>query len=98
MNLKPNYSYFPVFVDASEYGMTRDELYEKLKARQIFGRRYFYPLISTFSTYKGLESSAPENLPEATKVADSVICLPIYAGLTDDDVKRVIAAIELLNV
>jgi len=93
MNLKPNYSYFPVFVDASEYGMTRDELYEKLKARQIFGRRYFYPLISTFSTYKGLESSAPENLPEATKVADSVICLPIYPGLTDEDVKRVIAAI-----
>jgi dTDP-4-amino-4,6-dideoxygalactose transaminase len=98
LNLKPNYSYFPIFVNASEYGMTRDELYEKLKTHQIFGRRYFYPLISTFSTYKGLESSAPENLPEATKVADSVICLPIYAGLTDEDVKRVIEAIELLNV
>lgn len=94
LNLKPNYSYFPIFVNASEYGMTRDELYEKLKTHQIFGRRYFYPLISSFSTYKGLESSAPENLPVATKVADSVICLPIYAGLTDDEVQRVIAAIS----
>jgi len=62
------------------------------------GRRYFYPLISTFSTYKDLESSRPENLPVSVKMADSVICLPIHTELTDEDVKRVIAAIELLNV
>src|SRR5574344_1180301 len=96
--VRHNYAYFPIFVDAEKYGMTRDELYFKMKAKNILGRRYFYPLISTFSTYKDLESSRPENLPVSVKMADSVICLPIHTELTEGDVDRVIAAIELLNV
>lgn len=91
--VKHNYSYFPIFVDAEKYGMTRDELYFKMKERNVLGRRYFYPLISTFSTYRGLESSRSENLPNAHKMAESVICLPMYAGLTDADVERVINCI-----
>ena len=85
-----NYAYFPIFVDAEQYGMTRDELYFKMKEHNILGRRYFYPLISTFSTYRGLESATPENLPVATRAAEQVICLPMYYGLTDEDVKRII--------
>lgn len=85
-----NYAYFPIFVDEKEYGMSRDSLYEKLKEHNIYGRRYFYPLISTFSAYKGLDSASPENLPIAHKLADQVICLPMYAGLTTEDVERVI--------
>lgn len=77
-NVKHNYSYFPIFVDAKEYGMTRDDLYFKMKENGILGRRYFYPLISEFSTYRGLESSRADNLPNAHKMADSVICLPIH--------------------
>ena len=88
-----NYSYFPVFINAEEYGMTRDELYFKMKEYGVLGRRYFYPLISNFSTYRGLESARPENLPVATKIADSVICLPMYYGLTEEDVDRVIEQI-----
>ena len=74
--------------------MNRDALYETLKEHNIYGRRYFYPLISTFSAYKGLDSASPENLPIAHKLADQVICLPMYAGLTDNDVKRVIELIK----
>lgn len=88
--VKHNYSYFPIFVDAMRYGMTRDELYFKMKERNVWGRRYFYPLISDFSTYRGLESAAPENLPNAHKMADSVICLPMHHLLSDDDVQRVL--------
>ena len=88
--VKHNYSYFPMFVDAEQYGMTRDELYFKMKEHGVLGRRYFYPLISTFSTYRGLESAAPENLPNAHRMADSVICLPMHHALTDADVERVI--------
>lgn len=88
--VKHNYSYFPIFVDAEKYGMTRDELYFKMKERNVWGRRYFYPLISDFSTYRGLESAAPENLPNAHKMADSVICLPMHHLLSDDDVQRVL--------
>lgn len=84
-----NYAYFPIFVDAEKYGMSRDELYEKMKEHNVYGRRYFYPLISTFSTYRGLESATKENLPVATRIAEQVICLPMYYGLTDEDVERI---------
>lgn len=76
-----NNAYFPIFVDEKEYGMNRDQLYEKLKRSNIFGRRYFYPLISEFPMYKALDSAKPENLKTAGKVAEQVICLPIYPGL-----------------
>lgn len=91
--VKHNYSYFPIFVDAEKYGMTRDELYEKMRSHNVLGRRYFYPLISTFSTYRGLPSAAPENLPKAHQVADSVICLPMHHELSDKDVDRVLELI-----
>ena len=91
--VKHNYSYFPIFIDAQEYGLSRNSLYEKLKENNILGRRYFYPLISEFVTYKGLESAKKENLPVAHKLAESVICLPMYADLTDADVDRIIEVV-----
>jgi len=89
-NVRHNYSYFPIFIDLERYGKTRDELYEKLKDNNIFGRRYFYPLISDFSTYRGLDSATANNLPVATKVANSVICLPIHHELTKEDIDRIV--------
>lgn len=91
--VKHNYSYFPIFVDAVKYGMTRDELYFKMKSANVLGRRYFYPLISEFSTYRGLESAAPDNLPNAHKMADSVICLPMHHLLSEEDIQRVLECI-----
>ena len=91
--VKHNYSYFPIFVDAEKYGMTRDELYFKMKAANVLGRRYFYPLISEFTTYRGLDSAAPENLPNAHKMADSVICLPMHHLLSEEDIQRVLDCI-----
>lgn len=91
--VKHNYSYFPIFVDAEKYGMTRDELYEKMRSHNVLGRRYFYPLISTFSTYRGLPSAAPENLPNAHKMADSIICLPMHHELSGEDMNRVLELI-----
>ena len=91
--VKHNYSYFPIFVDAEKYGMTRDELYFKMKEQNVLGRRYFYPLISTFSTYRGLDSAKPENLPNAHKMADEVICLPMHHALSDEDINRTVELI-----
>lgn len=92
--VKHNYSYFPIFVDASKYGMTRDELYSKMKEQNVLGRRYFYPLISTFSTYRGLDSANPSNLPNAHKMVNSVICLPMYHNLRESEIERVINIIR----
>lgn len=91
--VRHNYSYFPIFVDAEQYGMTRDALYFKMKEQNVWGRRYFYPLISEFSTYRGLESANPENLPNAHKMANQVICLPMHHALRDEEVRRVINCI-----
>lgn len=91
--VKHNYSYFPIFVDSEKYGMTRDELYFKMKGQNVLGRRYFYPLISEFTTYRGLTSANPENLPNAHKMADSVICLPMHHELEKEDVERILATI-----
>ena len=88
--VKHNYSYFPIFVDAEKYGMTRDELYFKMKEQNVLGRRYFYPLISTFSTYRGLDSAKPSNLPNAHKMADEVICLPMHHALSEEDMMHIL--------
>lgn len=88
--VRHNYSYFPIFIDEAEYGMSRDALYEKMKAANVYGRRYFYPLITAFDPYKDYPSAKPENLPVATKIADQVICLPMHHALSEDDVKRII--------
>lgn len=92
--VRHNYAYFPIFIDEKEYGMSRDALYAKLQEHNIFGRRYFYPLISTFSTYKGLESANPANLPIAHKLANQVLCLPMFAGLDNEGTDRIIDIIR----
>lgn len=92
--VRHNYSYFPIFVDAQQYGMTRDELFFKMKAHGVIARRYFYPLISDFSTYRGLPSARRENLPQATKMAESVICLPMHQELTEQNVEKIINIIK----
>lgn len=91
--VRHNYSYFPIFVDAEKYGMTRDELYFKMKEQNVLGRRYFYPLISEFSTYRSLPSAAKDNLPNAHKMADSVICLPMHHALSEEDIQRILDCI-----
>lgn len=89
-----NYSYFPIFVNAQKYGESRDELYFRMQKHEIFGRRYFYPLISEFSTYSSLPSASTANLPVATRMANEVICLPMHHELSDEDVMRIINIIK----
>ena len=94
-NIKHNYAFFPIFVDKEKYGLSRDKLYFKLKENNIYGRRYFYPLISEFPLYRGLASAKPENLPVAEKIAEQVICLPIYPELDIKTVEKIVEFIKL---
>mgnify|MGYP003292642551 FL=1 len=91
---KLNYSYFPIFVDGEQYGISRDALYEKMKANNVLGRRYFYPLITDFEPYKKIPSAHPTNLPIANRIANQVICLPMHHALSEENVKRVIDCIK----
>jgi dTDP-4-amino-4,6-dideoxygalactose transaminase len=87
-----NNSYFPIFIEDDFY-MDRDSLYEKLKVKNIYSRRYFYPLISDFPMYKNLASASKENLRIASNVASQVLCLPIYPSLMDLDQDKIIDTI-----
>ena len=88
------YSYFPVFVEREKFGKTRDELYNELKRHDIYGRRYFYPLISQFPTYRGLESALPGKMSVAERVTEQVICLPIYPELDFKHVHKISSLIR----
>lgn len=91
--VKHNYGYFPILVDEAAYGLSRDALYGKMKARGILGRRYFYPLISDFPMYSHLPSADAALLPNARRMADSVICLPLFPEMTAEDVEAVVGCI-----
>lgn len=90
---RKNYSYFPILVE-KDYPLNRDTLYNKLKEKGINGRRYFYPLISDFSMYRGLSSAVPSNLNVAKEAAEMVLCLPIYPNLNELDCEKVIETIR----
>jgi len=88
-----NYSYFPILVDA-DYPLSRDELYQKLKDQNIFARRYFYPLISDFPMYRGMNSAQRDNLPVANIVSEKVLCLPIYPALEASETQAIVKVIK----
>lgn len=83
-----NYAYFPILVE-NDYPLSRDAMFELLRANQIVARRYFYPLISDFPMYRGLPSAGRDNLPVAADAAQRVLCLPIYPALADEQVERI---------
>jgi len=91
--LEYNYSYFPILIK-SAFSLTRDELFNKFQEENIFPRKYFYPLITDFSLYKNFKIISKHKTPNARKIADSVICLPLYPDLTEDDVSRVCEVIK----
>ena len=87
-----NYAYFPILV-GPEYAVSRDGLYGRLRELDIHARRYFFPLISAMPMYRGFPSAAAANLPNATRVAHQILCLPIYPALTAGEQRRVIDGI-----
>ncbi|WP_076591587.1 DegT/DnrJ/EryC1/StrS family aminotransferase [Herminiimonas arsenitoxidans] len=88
-----NYAYFPVLID-NDFPFGRDALYDKLRAQNIFARRYFYPLISEFQPYRNLPSACKDNLPVATQLAQQVLCLPIYPNLSHAEQMSIINALK----
>jgi len=89
--VRHNYSYFPIFINAAKFGMTRDELYLSMKEQGVLSRRYFFPLISNFPTYRGLVSANKENLPIGNKMAEEVLCLPMHHDLSEENIQRVLS-------
>jgi dTDP-4-amino-4,6-dideoxygalactose transaminase len=83
-----NCTYFPILVE-KEYKLGRDQLYELLRQKNVYARRYFYPLISNLPMYRHYPSADKNNLPIANDLALKILCLPIYADLTFQQVRYV---------
>lgn len=81
--IKHNYSYFPIVIDESITGITRNDLYEKLKEYNIFSRKYFYPLVTEFDCYRDRYDCI--NLENAKYLSERVLTIPIYGELTVED-------------
>jgi len=92
-----NYPYFPIFIN-NEFPISRDELYQKLREKNIYARRYFYPLITDFPMYRGLPSANRETLSVANEVAHKVLCLPIYPDLSNAQIAEIVNVIRTLSV
>lgn len=95
-NVVANNAYCPVLID-ERYPLSRDGLYQKLKDHGIHARRYFFPLISNFPMYRDMPSSHPGHLPVATRIANEVICLPIYPALEAQDQQRIIDLVRSVD-
>jgi dTDP-4-amino-4,6-dideoxygalactose transaminase len=95
-DIKHNYSYFPVLI-TKEFKKSRDRVYEELHEQNIFSRRYFYPLISNFPAYRALPTAKKENLPVANRISEEVLCLPLYADLRNEDIRKIITIIKKVD-
>lgn len=95
--IKYNYPYFIIRVDDKVFGVTRDELYRKLKEYNIFAKKYFYPLCSDFACYRHLPSAAAHNLPVAAKVARQVLALPLHGSLANECVEKICGIIRMIR-
>jgi len=84
-----SYTYFPILIDIEMYGKSRDVVFEEFKKYNIFSRRYFYPLISQFPTYRNLPSARKENLKVAERITEQIICLPIYPELEKNTITKI---------
>ncbi|MGI5976875.1 MAG: DegT/DnrJ/EryC1/StrS family aminotransferase [Candidatus Limivicinus sp.] len=85
--VKSNYAYYPVVFDGYRY--SRDEVYERLAAENIGARKYFYPTTNSFDYFGGMPDIDTGDTPVAAHMADSVLTLPLYAGLAIEDVDRI---------
>ena len=89
-----NYGYFPVFIAEQNFGKSRDQVYYHLQENNIYGRRYFFPLINEYSEYALGAKSAVESCPSAYKISREVICLPLYTELEERDVVRIVDTLQ----
>jgi dTDP-4-amino-4,6-dideoxygalactose transaminase len=92
LNHESNYSYFPILVEA-DFPLTRDQLYDKFREKNIMARRYFYPLISEFPMYRGLPSAKAGVLPHAKEISLRVLCLPLHPNLEEAELERIMSVI-----
>ena len=83
-NTEHNYSYLPILFNKFKY--SRDEVQNMLLENGIFARKYFYPLTCEFSSLRKYNKN---NTPNAKRISDNILVLPLYPELTEDEVNDI---------
>lgn len=91
-DVEPALAYFVIRI-LPEFGVPRDTVLATLRAKNILARRYFYPLCSRLPCYTSAPGAQPGSTPVAETIAEEVISLPIYGGLSDDDIAFIVSTI-----
>lgn len=86
-----NYAYFPILIDKNNK-MNRDNVYEYMRTKGIYLRKYFYPLTSDQICFKNIYSSS--SVECARELSSKVLVLPIYEGLTELQINRIVDALK----
>lgn len=89
-NTESNYAYYPIVLE-DKYHISRDELYNKLMEKDIYTRKYFYPITADHACFKNKYKY--NNLNTARDIAKKVLLLPIYEGLKDETIDRIVTAV-----
>ena len=72
------------------YPLSRDDLFEKLKANNIFARKYFYPIMTDLTVYHSYRTETPQ----AKFLSEHVLCLPMYPMLSKQDIQKIVSVIK----
>ena len=84
----------PIFINEKQFGKSRDDLYDHLKYNNILARKYFYPLITDYPSYKNSKNSSHKDIPNAFKISRSVLCLPLHTSLDTKIIDKIIYLIK----
>ena len=96
-NVQMNSQYFVLRIKAQEFGLSRDEVYEKFHPYNVFTRKYFHPLCSEYTCYRQLPSATPDNLPQAVQIGQEVLSMPLYGTLEEDEVRKICAIMKRMR-
>ena len=86
-NVRTNYSYFPVVVDETVFGSSRNEIMKKLAELGVYARKYFYPPTNEAQCFAGRFDA--DQTPVARRTSRRVMTLPMYPDLPAEDVERI---------
>lgn len=79
--LEYNYAYYPVVFESEKALL---EAFERLAAKEVYPRRYFYPSLTKLP-YVGDKYDCPVSEDISVRIA----CLPLYVGLGDADIEMI---------
>ncbi len=87
---------FAIVIDNKAFGVNRDKLADALTKENIAWRKYFYPPVHKETAYKNLEISK-KALPNTDFISESILTLPFFTAMTDEDVIKICNAIKRIN-